>query len=696
MPPDVLEQAADARAVIFGAMADAFAPRERLSVSAWAEQHRIVSAEGGSPHPGPWRNARSPHLVDIMDACGPEDPAEDVVVPASAQSGKSEVGINFQGWIVDHAPGPTITVLPAHDESKKYVRSKLQPAIDETPALRRKVLEVTDRSERGSTASFKKFRGGFNQITFAGSSKGLQMLTAKYTIGDEVSEWPAEAGERGDPVEQLKKRTETYERDRKRLWVSTPGILGACRISKMYAASDRRRWYVPCPHCGAYQVLRWERLRWDSDHWPHHAWFECAAQGCVIEHVDKPEMMARGVWIATAEFDGDKGPGEAFAADELDRWRAREVPTRVRGFHFWKAVSLFSTWDSIVAEWLDAKGQPEKERVFWQQVLGEAYEDKGDAPDAELLHKARVEGWSRGAPPVGPLFYTGATDVQGNRLEWAVWGWSEGMTRWLVDWGVIEGDPHERATWAEHDRMVTSRRYAAGGGEEHGVEAWAVDSGYASQHVYDYSRGRRGIYAVDGRHGRTEPFLGQPRKVDVKFNGKRVKGGAVIWPVGTFPLKSDHYASIRKTIAGPDPETGAWAQGAMILPGDAPLAYAEQLTSEQLRRVETRAGVVAHRWEKLKGRPNEALDIACYARAMAYHVGLDRLRPEQWAAIRASRGGPAPGADGAQGDLFSVAVAPPETPAKADMATKRATVAPAPAKGGDGDWLGGRGKETWV
>lgn len=654
MQLEALDGLPPATPVVFGALASAVVLPPRLRVSELAESRRIVSAESGSRHPGPWRNHRTPHLVDVMDALGPDDPAEDVVFVASAQIGKSETAINWLLHIVEQDPGPMIFVLPSIDESVKYVRTKLQPAIDETPALRSRVLEMTSRSEKGSTASFKRFRGGFAQITYAGSSKGLQMLSARYTVGDEVSEWPAEAGERGDPVAQLKTRTTTYERDRKRLWVSTPSILGSCRISAMYETSDKRRRYVPCPHCGAYQVLTFDRLKWRSESWPHRAWFECRQNGCVIEHLSKDEMLDRGVWIATA---GEDGPPLSFEADELAGWQAREVPGRVRGFHIWQALSKFTSWDAIVSEWLDKKDNPERLRVFTQQVLGQAWEDRGDAPDAAALFAARVPEIARGRPPQGPVVFTGATDVQGDRVEWAVWGWSEGMTRWLVDWGVIAGDPTDPATWARHDEMVMSRVYAPGGRGAIRPEAWAVDSGYTSQAVYNYVRGRAGLYAVDGRPGRTAPFIGTPQKVDVKRNGKRVPKGALIWPVGTFALKSDLYGAIRKAIGGLD-ETGAHRAGAMILPGDIDLAYAEQLTSEHLKQVESRSGILTGRWEKLQGRPNEALDIACYARAMAYHLGLDRLTPEAWAALRAERCGAPTGNDG-QSDLFEVAVAVP-------------------------------------
>ncbi|QDC11268.1 terminase [Oceanicola sp. D3] len=672
MPPmrlEALNRLPDARPVFLEGLASAIEPAPRLSVAELAEQKRIVSAQSGSRYPGPWRNERTPHLVGIMEALGPEDPAEDIVVVASAQVGKSETAINWFLHIVDQDPGPMMIVLPSIDESGKFVRTKLQPAIDETPALRVRVLDETSRSEKGSTASFKRFRGGFAQITFAGSSKGLQMLSARYTIADEVSEWPAEAGERGDPVAQLKKRTETYERDRKRLWVSTPSILGACRVSEMFAVSDQCRRYIPCPHCGTYQVLTFDRLKWESETWPHRAWFACRANGCVIEHVDKGPMLQAGVWIPTA---GEDGPGLEFPADELEDWQSRPQSTRSRGFHIWKAYSVFTSWDSIVAEWFEAKDNPERLRVFTQQVLGEAWEDRGDAPDAEKLFACRISAIAKEKPPVGPVVFTGATDVQGNRLEWAVWGWSEGMTRWLVDWGVIEGDPTDLATWAAHDEMMMSRRYAPGGyGNPVAPDAWAVDSGYSSQMVYNYSRGRAGVFAIDGRDGRTAPFIGTPRKVDVKWNGKRVPKGATIWPVGTFALKSDLYGSIRKALMGPEQDTGALRSGAMVLSGEIDLAYAEQLTSEYLKQVETRSGIVTHRWEKLQGRPNEALDLACYARAMAHHLRLDGLKPEQWEHLRQERFGEAPQADDTQGDLFEVKIAPPVTVAPKETGPAR-------------------------
>lgn len=686
----VLDQLPDARAVVFETLARTLAPAPRMGVAEWAERFRIVPAESGSRYPGPWRNERAPYLVGVMDALGPDDPAEDVILCKSAQVGGSEVGLNFFGWVVTQDPGPMILVLPSHDEAGKYVRTKLEPAIDATPSLRRRVLEMTNRAERGSTAAFKEFPGGFAQMTFAGTSKGLQMLSARYTIGDELSEWPAESGDRGDPVDQLKTRTRIFERDRKRLWVSTPGTAGACRITAMFEASDKRRFFVPCPHCGAFQVLSFGRLKWDSDVWPHKAWFECAASGCVIRPDDKDAMVAAGVWLATAVDEGEAAPPDAIMPGDMPAWRDRPMRGRQRGFHIWQAYSRFASWDSIVADWKAAQGLPQKLRVFVQQVLGEAWEERGEAPDGDRLLASRSPEWRKGLPPVGPVVFTGAVDVQGNRLEWAVWGWSERMTRWLVDWGVVPGDPNLPETWAAMGRIMAGARYAPGGGREAEVEAWAVDAGYASQAVYSFVRGRPGVFAVDGAKSPVAPMIGSPTKVEVNWRGKRIPKGALLWPVGGFALKGDLYAAIRLAIAGRD-ETGAAMAGSMILPGDVDAGYCAQLTAEHLVTRHTKAGVPRRVWEKVMGRPNEALDIACYARAMAEHLKLSRLSDADWARIRDERFGTP-----AQPGLFEAAVVPAAGDAGSRMATTRqrleAAADPAPRPRGLQHSLLGRHK----
>ena len=66
-----------------------YTPPADLTVSQWAEAHRVLSREN-SAEAGPWRNARTPYLVEIMDSF--TDPkVEKISLVASSQVGKSEL-----------------------------------------------------------------------------------------------------------------------------------------------------------------------------------------------------------------------------------------------------------------------------------------------------------------------------------------------------------------------------------------------------------------------------------------------------------------------------------------------------------------------------------------------------------------------------------------------------------------------------
>ena len=59
-------------------------------------------------------------------------------------------------------------------------------------------------------------------------------------------------------------RTRTFSWRRKVFLASTPTIKGLSVIEREFEASDQRRYFVPCPHCGHRQALVFERLRWEK------------------------------------------------------------------------------------------------------------------------------------------------------------------------------------------------------------------------------------------------------------------------------------------------------------------------------------------------------------------------------------------------------------------------------------------------
>lgn len=640
-PRPEIDGLADGRAIVFRSLSDGLTPPPVVTVTQWAAEKRMVAAESGSPFPGKWLNERVPYLTEIMDCLSLSHPCRSVTFKKSAQVAGTEAGINLFGCIVDHEPAPMLIVLPSIEEAQKYVKLKLQPTIDETPSLKAKVKEQKSRDEDGSTTALKKFRGGFAQVTGANSSKGLQMISVRVVIMEEVSEWPWDAGGRGDPVDQAMARTKFWTDRRKVFFNSTPGIAGMCRISEKYEASDQRRCYVPCPHCGTFHVLEWKNLRWKSEREPHGAYFVCPANGCVIEQHHKRSMVARHRWIKTYDDEdpANPAPQDCIEPADIDRWRRRPSAGREPGFHIWQAYSPAVSWDDTVHEYLDAQGDPENEKTFTQQGLGEAWEEKGEAPDVDALLLRRTVGLRMGKIPPGGLVLTGMADIQGNRIEWAVYAWGIGLSGWIVDKGIIEGDPSkDDAVWAALG-AVTDRQYEDWQGRTWPIEAFGVDSGYLSHAVYAFTRGRPRAFALDGRADRLMPYIGTPKRVDVNWRGKIVKGGAMLWPTGTHQLKSWVYGALRKTIEGADAD-GNFRPGTLHFGEDCDKEFFEQMTAEYLADVELRGGRVVREWRKKKNRPNEQLDIIVGARAMAEHLGLGRLTADGWARIAAERGAP--------------------------------------------------------
>ena len=84
-------------------------PDPLLSVSEWSDRHRMLSSKASS-EPGRWRTSRTPYLKAIMDCLSPTSPVERVVFMKAAQLGATEMGSNWIGYVIHHAPGPMMPV----------------------------------------------------------------------------------------------------------------------------------------------------------------------------------------------------------------------------------------------------------------------------------------------------------------------------------------------------------------------------------------------------------------------------------------------------------------------------------------------------------------------------------------------------------------------------------------------------------
>ncbi len=616
----------DRRRLVHTAAARGIAPETERSVAEWADAERILGPEEG-PQPGPWRTSRVPYMREIMDSLSLAHPSRRVTLMASAQIGKTAILLNLGGQCIAETPTTILWVMPSLDEAGQFNREKLEPMLANTPAVARRIKALVSRDEASSTTRLKRFTGGSLELTGANSSKGLQMRTKRVVILDEVSEFPQDVDGRGDPVAMAEARTVAWTGREKIAAASTPGLKGSCRISARYAEGSMGEYHVACPHCGHAQALAMANLRWPAGE-PAAALYHCAGCGAGIGHRHKAAMLAAGRWV--------------HLRPEL---RFIHASYRLNALY-----SPFVNWAWIADKRDASKDDPKQDKVFTQQVAGEPYEPRYDLPAHDRLHQRR-ETWPARRIPPGVLFLAGAIDVQGDRLEWAVYGYDRDFNQWWIDGGILQGDPNLDPVWLAMDEIIT-RSWPDAWGKDWACEAFGCDSGYLPQRVYRWTRrhGHRGqpqVFALDGRPKWGLPPLGSPSTVDVDFNGKKI-GTSVIWPVGTWDLKTELAAALRLTEMGPD-DAGAWPRGAMRFPQALSLDFFEQMTSEACVEIGNRAGFTRREWHKIRPR-NEQWDLAVYSRALARHLTAS-FADAEWSALAARRLGLA---EALQGDLVAL------------------------------------------
>jgi phage terminase large subunit GpA-like protein len=588
-------------AEIYDAAAAAGArPDPLLLVSEWADHYRTLSPLA-SAEPGPWRTERTPYLREIMDCLSPSSRVERVVFMAGAQTGKTECGNNWIGYSIHHAPGPMMAVQPTVEMARRNSKQRIDPLIEESVVLRKLVSTPRSR-DSGNTVLAKEFPGGVLVMTGANSAVGLRSMAARYLFLDEVDAYPGDVDGEGDPVNLAMARTRTFAR-RKIFVVSTPKIAGRSRIQSAFEESDQRWYWVPCPTCGEFQVLRFPQLRWPKGK-PEEAVYICEHCSAEIHNHQKHWMLGRGEWRADAAGDG-----------------------KTAGFHLsslYSPVGWFS-WADAAAMFEKAHKDPTLLQVFVNTVLGETWAQQGEAPDWQRLYDRR-EDYPIGVVPSGGLVLTCGVDVQKDRIEAEIVAWGRGKESWSVDYRVMEGDTSRAEVWAQLTALL-GERFRTHTGVDMLIYRMAVDSGYATQEVYAWARtqapGR--VIVVKGVDQAAVP-VGQPTSVDVTYAGKRVTRGIKVWPVSSSILKSELYGWLR--LERPTEESGApYPPGYCHFPKYQE-EYFKQLTAEQLVHRVVK-GYRRPEWQKTRER-NESLDARIYARAAASTVGLDRAQEEHW------------------------------------------------------------------
>lgn len=575
-----------------------YTPPADLTVSEWAEAHRVLSREN-SAEAGPWHNTRTPYLVEIMDAFTDPKVAK-ISLVASSQVGKSELELNIIGYIIDQDPGSILYIQPTVDDAKKFSRLRIAPMIRDSATLRSKVADIKSR-DSGNTMLQKSFPGGMLTIVGSNSASGLASTPAKYVLGDERDRWALSAGTEGDPWALAEARTTTFYNS-KMVDVSTPTDKGTSPIEKSFNEGTRERWCHQCPHCGEYSNIVFNDIKFDfetvgsgrkKDYIIHSIAWSCPECGCISTESEMRRQPAK--WIA-------ENP-DAYAKGHRSFW--------LNAFS-----SPWQGWSKVVYAFLVARKDPQRLKVVYNTMLGELWEDRGDLEDEDAM-LGRREDYGHcddGTPvelPDGVLALTCGVDTQDDRLEYEVLGHGHYGETWGIKRGIIMGDPAYDEPWTRLDDVI-ERVYRFRDGTGLTIARTFVDSGgHKTQNVYMQCRARtyKRVFAIKGVGGDGVPYTKPPSKVKIIVNGQTV-GLTWLYALGVDAGKAEIFSALKVQEAGPKFCHFPKGEGRGY-----DTAFFTGLLSEKLV-LKSERGRTRWAWVKLPGHErNEALDCRNYALA---------------------------------------------------------------------------------
>lgn len=583
-------------------------PEPIISITEWANTNRVIS---GGPRPGPYDASVTPYLLEIMECLSTTSPVQKVIFKKGSQIGATEAAINMIGYIVCTSPDPIIYVMPSQDKMAETSSRRIQPMIDNCPALLQRFAGKRSRDSR-NTILQKDFENGFLLMLGANSPTGLSSTTARFAILDEGSRFPTDVGGEGSVIGLAETRLITYGDRSKVFMLSTPTLKDLCIISKEYEKTGQREYYVPCPHCKHLQVLDFYRLRYTPP-MCEDARYECEKCSKLIEERYKTWMM-----------NPENG------AKYIARFPEKETGLVV-GFWVNAMYSPYGmySWAKMCREDLAAT-TIEDQKIFINTKLGLEYEEKGDKPDWEAL-KRRATDYKKGQPFNDVVMLTAGADIQADRIEVEVVGWMPGMSSQQIWYDVLKGDTKKPEVYKLLEDVL-NMRFKRPDGVVLGITQTCIDANYNTATVYEFTQriGFKRAVPIQGRDT-LQSYYGPPKAVSNTKAGKKDKHFS-LWPVGSSFLKEEVYSMLAQA---PNEETGEMPLRYCYLPAWQSDDYFKGLTAEEQQTSRNKKGQVVRAWVK-KFKRNEALDIRCYALAAAAILGLHKKKPEWWAAQQAS------------------------------------------------------------
>jgi phage terminase large subunit GpA-like protein len=638
----------------------AFIPPKRETVAQYAAMNRWLSNQGGG-FVGRWHHEKAPYLVAPMEILTRLDYLTTVVV-GPGQSGKTEIAQNWLLKSVANDPGDMLWYMQTDPGLEAFVKSRINTQIRSHAEMAMKLgSKPVDDS-----LHFKMFDAMRVEFLSA-NDNNLINKSAPRIVADEVDAYPESLG---DIKAVLDVRRQTFGRQSMLLAMSHPdrarGMVPerdwTAGIMALYGDSDRRVWYWPCPHCGAWSspvpiASRYMTLHyqddWSLDEIQEKARLICPVNGCLIEDRERRAMNLAayrspfGGWVGDGQEISQDGvvTGELVARDSAGFWIVGAMSPFILG-----GIGGLARAKAKAEREYEVDGDDKTLRQVVAKQWGFLYSPKRGTGsiDANVLAERAEAALKLAEIPEGVRFLTAGVDANGGRFEWLVRGWGVDGESWVIEKGRLLGDPATNADDWDQLLEIITRTYPLADGTRRRmpIRAFGFDSGgEAGVTQQAYSAWRRwrkmdGIVRLIGRIAGRDAWTVLPTKGASALLAQRL---VVTYPDtarksnraaagGTVPVAQFNPNSFKDDLSGQlqKADVGEWYvhfPHALRSPEE-PHVWFEQLTAE------TRAK--NGRWEKaIKSRRNEALDLMVLTHVMAHLHGLSQIdwtKPPSWAA----------------------------------------------------------------
>ncbi len=546
-----------------------FTPPPDMKISDWADEFRELPPEA-SCEPGHWSTDRAPYQREMMNAICPPS-AERIVMMTAAQVGKSEILLNTIGYYIHKEPSPILMMQPTLEMGESFSKDRIATMLRDCTCLHGKVKDPRAR-DSGNTLLHKTFPGGHITIAGANSPASLASRPIRVLLCDEVDRYPVSAGTEGDPLSLAMKRTQNFW-NRKIIIVSTPTHQGISRIEKEYLNSTREEWTLPCPKCGGYNALDWERIIFEGKTEPVMRCEHCGYEG---NGYDWKSQSHKGKWLRGNE-------------------------SHVRGFHVNALASPWVSWPEIVRQYDEAyRNGVDMLKVWRNTVLGLPYEETAGTIEIDSMNDHEE---TYGAElPDEVLLLTAGIDTQDNRLEVEILGHGLNNETWGIEYKILYGDPGDKVLWEKLDEYL-SREWHYADGESLKVSCACIDSaGHFTDEVYSFckDKARRNIFPIIGRGKFGLPSVSRPTM--------HKRGQVYLFKLGVNTIKGELFTRLNASRG----ESGYCHFPAEKNRGYDRVYYAGLLSERMIMR--RKGGQEYITWEvRDKKIRNEPLDCRVYA-----------------------------------------------------------------------------------